>query len=268
MKAMFWHTAFNKLATSRWYHFAAALALGHFFIALGREDFGWSYMFRWQYWLDLPGIAWVAWSTWFVLVWWVAMLKPSKSGWRVHIFQLLGTYLAVVVWFLLQLSLVLLFSWRQTLWEGSFLINEGPVAGLLLAAMLVYELRKNVKTEVETTIQGPNAPLLLEGRMGSEVVLVNPAQLLFVELVGEHCIAYLTNQRQLRLSASMSTLEAQLPSALFFRTNRQFLVHKQACGTYRTERSGRLQLNVLGRAEAVAVSQHKGAAFRAWLKAT
>lgn len=265
---MFWHIAKNKLASMRWYHFVAALALAHFFIALGREDFGWSYMFQWQYWLDLPGIAWVAWSTWFVLVWWSAMLKPSEAGWRGHVFRLLGTYLAVVVWFLLQLSLVLWFSWRQSLLDGAFLINEGPVAGLFLAAMFVYELRKNSKTEVETKVQRPDTPLLLEGRMGSQVVLINPDQLLFVELVGEHCIAHLADQRQLRLSASMGALEAQLPPALFFRTNRQLLVHKQACGAYRTERSGRLQLNVLGRAEAVAVSQHKGAAFKAWLQAT
>lgn len=268
MKRTFWHIAQTKLPRCRWYHFVSSLALGHFFIALGREDFGWSYMQKWQYWLDLLGIAWVVWSTWFVLIWSTGLLLPLHAAWRRNMLKLLGAYLMVVVWFLGQLTLVLWFSWRQKWWEGPFLINEGPVALLLLALLLVYESRKKGDVTLPAAVPTPVDAVLLEGRLGNEVVLIDPVDVLFIEIVGEQCVAFLKDQRKLRLAAGMGTLEAQLPTTLFFRANRQLLVHRQACATYKTERSGRLQLNIQGRNEAVAVSQHKGASFKAWLKAT
>lgn len=268
MKATLWTIAERKISSTRWYHLLAALVLSHFFIALGREDFGWSYMRQWEYWLDLVGIAWVVWSTWFVLVLWTALLQPFRAAWPGNVFQLLGAYLVVVVWFLGQLTLVLWFSWRQKWWEGPFLFNEGPVALLILALLLVYELRKKGNAALPAEVPMPSTPVLLQGRVGTEVVLIDTSEVLFIEIVGEQCVACLKDQRKLRLTAGMGALEAQLPPASFFRANRQILVHKQACGAYRTERSGRLQLNIRGRTEAVAVSQYKGASFKAWLKAT
>lgn len=265
MKGHFWVAAKKQWAKSRWYHGLASVVVAHFFIALGREDFGWSYLHTWPYWLDLPGIAWVSWSSWFVLAWWTSLLQPVAGHWRNQKYQLLGSYLAVFCWFLLQLSAVLWFSWGQKLWEGSFLFNEGPVAALLLALLFVYQVRKNPKPIGTLEVAPPVVPIMLEGRMGTEVVLVDPSEVWYVELVGEQCVACLADQRKLRLTAGMASLEAQLSPAMFFRANRQLLVHRQACGAYKTERSGRLQLNIRGRSEAVAVSQHKGARFKAWL---
>lgn len=265
MKNRFWAAAKQQWAKSRWYHALASLAMAHFFIALGREDLGWSYMHSWQYWLDLPGIVWVSWSSWFVLVWWTSLLQPAIGHWTHQKFKLIGTYLAVLVWFLLQLGAVLWLSWGQKLWEGSFLFNEGPVAALLLALLMLHQLRKTQKSIEAMEAAPPVVPLFLEGRMGSEVVLIAPSEVLFIEIVGEQCVACLLDFRKLRLTTGMASLEAQLPPELFFRANRQLLVHKQACESYITERSGRLQLNIRGRNEAVAVSQHKGVRFKTWL---
>lgn len=268
MSAKIWAIAKRKISSGRWYHLPAALTLSHFFIALGREDFGWSYMRQWEYWLDLAGIAWVAWSTWFFLSLCAALLKPFDLAWRIKMLKLLGTYLVVVVWFFVQLTVVLWFSWRQKWWEGPILFNEGPMALLVLALLLLYEIRKEGNATLPVAVPSPDTPIMLEGRVGSEVILIDPAEVLFIEIVGEQCVASLKDQRKLRLTAGMGALEAQLHPATFFRANRQILVHRQACGAYRTERSGRLQLNIQGRGEAVAVSQHKGASFKAWLKTT
>ena len=68
------------------------------------------------------------------------------------------------------------------------------------------------------------------------------------------------------LSHSLDELVTHLPSSLFFRANRQFIINIRACHYFTNEENGKLALHLVPPFEGeVTISQKRAAVFRDWL---
>jgi hypothetical protein len=87
-------------------------------------------------------------------------------------------------------------------------------------------------------------------------------------LMGEEglCI-YTTDGRAYRYAGTLESLESLLPAFLFFRVNRQAIVHRSSCQHFIVQRSGKIDLFLSHPAvEQLAISQKRAADFKIWIQ--
>jgi DNA-binding LytR/AlgR family response regulator len=80
-------------------------------------------------------------------------------------------------------------------------------------------------------------------------------------------IIYLVNKDDKKFITdyrSLDEIEELIDPALFFRANRQCLVHLPAIESYRTDHTSKLQLKLRSIKEEIAISKEKAAEFRQW----
>ncbi|MGJ1431214.1 LytR/AlgR family response regulator transcription factor [Sphingobacterium spiritivorum] len=104
---------------------------------------------------------------------------------------------------------------------------------------------------------------LLPFRDGYKTVLVSDVKCIYVEL--KAIKARLRNGTDILLSQSMEELEQQLDPRLFFRANRQFIVHIDAVQQVVNYFNGKLKVILNGIDMEVIVSREKAIVFKEWL---
>lgn len=67
---------------------------------------------------------------------------------------------------------------------------------------------------------------------------------------------------------SLDEVEELVDPAIFYRANRQCLVHLRAIESYRTDHTSKLQLKIRSVKEEITISKEKAAEFRQWLEGT
>ncbi len=86
----------------------------------------------------------------------------------------------------------------------------------------------------------------------------------------EYPIACLVSGKKYHMDKSLDKVEEELPSALFFRLNRQFMLHRQSLSGFKKIENGKLQVlttMVQNFPSEITVSRTKAPAFKAWFRA-
>lgn len=252
--------------------------LAHFFISIGRDE-----------------LFWELWSTsWYVndllFVWGIslAVILPLRSAlfWleRDHpwadgrVRRLLFQILLCV---LLPTALAVVLVWAyligihdQRLVDGTFFSVELPVIVLAIGLVNISYMywlqgRSSVAPVVIPDVpEPPPLPRTLVLSSGTRNVVVPVETVRWVTKEGELAIVRVADGSSYVSTDSLDSLQEKLGSEdLFFRANRQHIVHRLSCGSFRSHRSGKIDLALAhDDATELSISQKRAPAFRAWLK--
>ncbi len=247
-----------------------AVVLTHFFVVLGTGESWLVHFTRTRYYIDLIFVTPI---TFLVLV--AIFLQhgylEKKLPLRAHYARRLGVQFitgvilpSIITFFLvwLYLSQVL----HQSISQSTFLIYEFPVS-------LVVNIVVNLVLVVDTMRKKTFDPVQHERTVST--LLVSKGQRQVPVPVGEiGCIvkdADLTfvisrNNEQYTLNQSLEQLEEVLDKDLFFRANRQTIIHRPMCDHFVPDRSGKITLYIKAPvSRQVVISQKRAVDFRAWL---
>lgn len=252
--------------------------LAHFFISIGRDE-----------------VFWELWSTsWYVndllFVWGIslAVILPLRSAlfwlerdhpWADGRVRRLLLQSLLCVFLPTALAVVLVWAYLigihdQQLVEGTFFSVELPVTMLAIGLVNISYMywlqgRSSVARVVFPDVpEPPPLPRTLVLSSGTRNVVVPVETVRWVTKEGELAIVRVADGSSYVSTDSLDSLQEKLGSEdLFFRANRQHIVHRLSCGSFRSHRSGKIDLALAhDDATELSISQKRAPAFRAWLK--
>lgn len=106
-------------------------------------------------------------------------------------------------------------------------------------------------------------------RQGKQDLRINVEDLVGLYVDGVYVVASDRNARKYYLDLSLDKVERKLPATLFFRLNRQYIIHRQMVSGFKRVENKKIQV-LLNHHELfpneVTVSRTKAAAFKAWFR--
>jgi len=254
----------------------ASLLISHFIIMIGAND--WLSVFTdWLYYKDLV-ITFVSVFIVFEYVDRITQYLDRKFVWKTNLvrrtsFQIV---LAVIVPCLMAVLLTFLqyeFIYDQDLIETGYFRFEFPATILLvvivnLVFVISYLLRTSHDSGVSVDIhQGDTGPTVIMGKKGNKSVPVPRDEIAYIKL--RNGLPFLTSHSNEAtiLSENLDHYEKILPPADFFRANRQTIISRSSCKSFKAVENGKIEILLKADVpESVIVSQKKASKFRSWVR--
>ncbi|MCO6488049.1 MAG: LytTR family transcriptional regulator [Phaeodactylibacter sp.] len=105
-------------------------------------------------------------------------------------------------------------------------------------------------------------------KLGRQAILLGYDELAGFYVDGDHVLACSINGRKYYIDQSLGQLKEALPASLFFRLNRQFLLHRQMVAGFERAENGKIQVLVRGHNDnfpsRIPVSRTRAPAFKSW----
>jgi hypothetical protein len=265
-----------------WIRLIGSILVAHFVISLG-VDIPFSQTAKTPiYWLDLSIgtlITLLAWSL-IRVVWiqldrrfdWIEQTK-LRLFWQATL-GLIGPALVILGLMLLYFQV----AFQVSLFQDPWINNEYRVCLLLLLLFNAYYLGFYFFRHLQTLQQAQKSPAeevdprpayaqSLLAQKGSNQVLIKVQDIAYVYLKGDVYFLKTTGHQQYIINSNLDEMASKLNPKQFFRINRKYLAHIQACAAYKSIENGKLELSLSPPSpEQVIVSQKSAAAFREWIK--
>lgn len=147
------------------------------------------------------------------------------------------------------------------------------VNGIYMGVYLYAEWQQSKSTKKhEEKIMNERRKLLLNGFMvktGKTELLVAYEDIAGFFTEGEYVICNTLSEKKYLLDHSIDKIEKELPSILFFRLNRQYLVHRQMVTGFQRVENGKLNVLIKSSkniSSPISVSRTKAPAFKTWFQ--
>jgi LytTr DNA-binding domain len=264
-----------------WIRLIGSIFLAQFMVSLGTIIPFFDLLKDPVFWLDLGVGTIISFLTW-SLVKWVWIQLDRRYDWLQHttwrlLWQLIFGLLSPAVVILVMMYLYFRIAFQVSLFQDPWINNEYRVCLLILLLFNGYYLAYYFFKHLEKVQQTPNkAAAAKPGLEFSPSVLAQRGNLQIPIKVQDIAYFYLkediyflktTDNQQYIISSKLEELGSKLDPSQFFRVNRKFLAHIQACKAYKAVENGKLELSLNPPApEVVIVSQKKAASFRDWIK--
>ena len=254
----------------------ASLLISHFIIMIGKND--WLRVFTdWQYYMDL-GITFISVYIVFEYVDRITQYLDRKFAWTRDLARrtLLQISLAVIVPCLMAIFLTYLqseFIYEQDILLTGYFRYELPATILLivivnLVFVITYLLRTpNYKTQVHSSDSKDPVARVILGKKGNKNVPVMLDQIAYIKL--RNGMPFLTsyNGDVTVLPENLDHYEKTLPAAGFFRVNRQIIINRPSCKSFKAVENGKIEIQLEpDMKDSVIVSQKRASKFRTWVK--
>jgi hypothetical protein len=263
-----------------WIRLVGSIFVAHFVIFLGVDTPFLKSAKTPLYWLDLSIGTLITFLSWSLIrqVWirldrkfdWFEQTK-LRFYWQL-MFGVFGPALVILGLMLLYFRV----AFQVSLFKDPWINNEYRVCLLLLLLFNGYYLAYYFVKHLKTVQQTPNKAAPKPEIEFSPSVLAQKGKLQISIKVQDIAYFYLkediyflktTDNQQYIISTNLEELSSKLNPGQFFRINRKFLAHIQACKAYKAIENGKLELSLHPPVpEAVIVSQKKAASFRDWIK--
>lgn len=248
-----------------------------------------------SYYVDLLGVSASVFVVWYAIRT-ITIRLDRKFPWEVRFSQRLVYQLIFGVGLMALLGLILAilhfaFIIQEDIRQGSFFAYEYPVSILLIILMNAYyfayyqmvlnranrleiaRLRHRLemqpiqlgeqKTDDEEN-WNPRTIIVSEGAHQIPILLEN---IRLAVKKGERVALFIENNASYLINQSLDELETRLPEELFFRANRQAIVHFKACKSFQNIENGKLKLLLNLPEEPLIISQKRAPAFKKWIAA-
>lgn len=271
-----------------------SLLLAQLLIGLNNDPFL-ELIFQPGYYIDLLGV-----SASVLLVWMairsITIRLDRRFPWELRFLQRLLYQLLFGVGGVALLGLALAmghftFVIRQDIREGTFFIYEYPISILIILLInafyfAYYQMvlnrvnrleiaRLRHRLEIQPTQVGeqktddeenwnPRTIIVSEGAHQIPISLEN---IRLAIKKGERVALFIENNASYLINQSLDDLEDRLPEELFFRANRQAIVHFKACKSFQNIENGKLKLLLNLDEEPLVISQKRAPAFKKWIAA-
>jgi hypothetical protein len=272
-----------------------SLLIAHFIRAIGSSESILEMLLQPAYYVEVlsgTGVALLAWEVVSRVTNWL----DRAYDWVEHstsraILQLLGGVMlpALLIFFLifLQFKYIIQYDIFQTQW----LLYEYPVSILCVITINGYyigyyfynqyqETRRKLESTLKDHFPSPTSlPVVSSAEKASEPKLqvlvvtkgiknvpVPVEEIAYFYIHSPYTYLKTCQDETFLISQTLDELAASLPEAVFFRANRQCIVHIQACESYASIENGKLQVFLTPpHTETVIVSQKKAKEFKEWL---
>jgi len=247
----------------------AALLLGFFFIMLGQPD-SLSVLFttRWFY-FDFLFVSIIS----FIVLFYITTAHNTLDNRFPLRDSILQRLLWQAVWglvFPVMLSFGLTFAYmhfvlHQDIRTTLFFVYEFPISIVVILCinlvLIVASLWFVPKQESEVLL-----PSTILASQGNRTVPLPIRSIAIFSKEGDYYLITTFDSQQYISPHHLDELELMVSSRDFFRANRQTLIHRDACGHFTTDRSGKITLYLSTKSDLpLSISQKRGADFRAWL---
>ncbi|WP_234734677.1 LytR/AlgR family response regulator transcription factor [Tellurirhabdus bombi] len=266
----------------RWIIVAGSLLLGYFFVHLGQTDSLFVLWSRPLYFRDVVVTALITAIVW-TSVRTATVFLDVHYDWFTHPTRrsigqiLLGFGLPVLVSLVLTM-LFFRFIIEQDIATSSFPVYEFPISVLVIffinlyyvGAYLYVRASKTVENvsqneAVTNSVSFTRQTLIVNSGLRNIPLATTDAAFFYIEASSVFVMTF--SEEKYLVSSSLDELAQDLSTQLFFRVNRQFLVHRRACKSYLNESYGKLRLEVVPPiATEIIISQQKAPAFKKWLE--
>lgn len=253
----------------------SALVIAHFVIMVGRDD--WLGVFvQWLYYKDLI----LTFLSVFLVIEYAYRINRylnRRVPWHDDASRRFLLQFALVV--LIPAGFAILLTWlRYVFVYEQDIIATGYFASEFLAEVLLilivnlvlvisYLLRQRRDGPPDLLRERDAIGLSLQAMSGRKYVPVAQEEAAYIWL--KHDVLYIRtfSGEKLLLRETLDHYEALLPQDLFFRANRQWIIHKNACKSYMPWEHGKIKVTLEPDHDcAVVVSQKRASRFRAWIR--
>jgi len=181
------------------------------------------------------------------------LLRQAFWGWLMPSLLLFG-----LCWLLFELLI------GQPFFESYFPYYEYPFSVLLLALINVYYM-VTALLQKDSSSAGIKKEVIMAVK-GADVYPLKPEMIRVVIKNNTQLDVYTADGQRFSLSGTLDALEKTLSEPVFFRINRQTILHISAIRSFRAVANGKIEINSgFGPAEPILVSQKKAAGFRRWI---
>jgi hypothetical protein len=153
------------------------------------------------------------------------------------------------------------FLWHQHLIkDGYFKYEFLPQVLMMIVVNLFFVVFDLFK---KATYKSPEITLLAQ--KGKRKIPMVPGDIALIQLKNGLVYLISTGGEQLLLSDKLDAFENLLPQEHFFRANRQVILNKKACRSFRSIENGKIAVELLSTPDPIIVSQKRAASFRSWI---
>lgn len=208
----------------------------------------------------------------------ITQYLDRKYAWRVDLLRrsLLQITLAVIVPCFMAVMLTYLqfeFIYDQSLGETGYFGYEFPATILLVVIVnLVFVISfllksPNVLTEVTHAFPDNPGPKIIVSQKGNNRIPVKHDQIAYIKLRNGMPFLTVHSGEVTILSENLDHYENILPQSDFFRVNRQTIINRGSCKSYKAIENGKIEILLLpDMQDSVIVSQKRASKFRTWVK--
>jgi hypothetical protein len=101
---------------------------------------------------------------------------------------------------------------------------------------------------------------------GNQKFPVSPKDISFIQLKTGLLFIHLSNGEEVLLSENVDHVEQKLSNKDFFRANRQVILNRQACKSFKSVKNGKIEVFINPDTDPVVVSQKRASDFRSWIR--
>jgi len=246
-----------------------ALVLGHFFVSLGRTETITDYITQPWYYVDLAFVSVIS----FVILFYCVTVHsnldkqlplrevPAKRlMWQAGMGILIPAFLSFLLTFAYMHYLL-----NLDIRSGSFFVYEFPIS-IVIIFMINLVLIVLSLWLVPQPAKSPVFPTTILASQGNRTVPLPMRSIATFSKEGDHYLITTFDLQQYVSPHHLEELEMMVAPRDFFRANRQILIHREACGHFTTDRSGKLTLHLSTKPDQpISISQKRAAEFRSWL---
>lgn len=265
----------------RWLIITGSVLLGYFFVTIGQDGGLFDLWSQPDYGRDLVGASLMTGAVWIVVraatVWldrrydWFA--QPARRFAGQAILGLLGP----VVLSAAMAALYFRFVVGQAIAQSTYPIYEFPISvlvislfNLLYAGIYLYRKATAAVTVQPESIEPPRTTtirktMIVNSGLRNIPVFVDDVAYIYIDDATIFLQTF--SGSKYVVNNSLDELSRDLPNDVFFRVNRQFIIHRKACSSYLNETYGKLKVEVRPTLPRdIIVSQQRTPEFKKWLE--
>lgn len=249
-----------------------SLSISAFFVLIGRDSWDWGIFLNKLFYFDLACVTIIVFILLSFLIWQNKILNQKFSWfgdfWKRLINQFFFGVITPVFLSVLLVFLYMEFVLDYNIIETSYFSYELPISAvffvlfnLVFGIMYLLKERKKVPNAIPINRVEP-----ILGQKGKNKILIEQQKIQLVEKIGVVNIIFCNPLGQFLYPNTLEEIEGLLDSQLFFRANRQAIVNRENCKSYRSERSGKVILELkCPESKQLTISQKKAKEFKSWL---
>ena len=254
----------------------ASLVIAHIIVAMGSDN--WAEMMSGRGYYFYMLIAFVSVFIVFEYVDRMTHYLDTRWPWRDGLLLRILLQVLLVVALPAMLAIVITFvQWHfvydQNLIRHGYFAVEFPVTVLLIVivnlAFIIHYLVTEVRNTEDQVLRDKlwPGPSVVLARKGNKNIPIPVSETAYLSLRNGVIFITTTDGTDLMLSDNLDFYEKSLSEQTFFRANRQTIIHRMACKSFRNVENGKIEVQLQpDTVPSVIVSQKKAAAFRKWIR--
>ncbi len=280
----------KSIYNDRWLMITGSLLLGYFFVTIGQDEGLFALWSRPDYGRDIVGAALMTGPVWSLVrvatVWLDHRYDWFEQPARRFAGQFMLGFMGPVVLSAILSALYFRFVVGQPIADSTYPVYEFPITILVIGLFNLLYFSLYLYRKATTPPPSPTQPdpepesielpqpqpptttrktLIVSSGLRNVPVFVDDVAYIYIDEAT--LFLHTFSGSKYVVSNSLDELSRDLPNDIFFRVNRQFIIHRRACSSYLNDTYGKVKVEVKpALPRDIVVSQQRTPEFKKWLE--